>query len=213
MEPVLPEGTLDGLRRRDPDAIAACYEAFAEPLYRYLRSACSDRSLAEDLVEATFVELVEAAPALVGGPPAVRAWLFRAGRHNLLDEVRKQRRRGDVPLDAEAAERRPAPDAGPEQRAVEAELAGLLREAVAALSPDQREVIALRFFADLSGPEVAAVTGRRVGAVKALQHRAVRALERILRDRGQLDAARAAVALARNSDRTSRAVRNEEDDR
>ena len=190
MEPTLPDGVLDGIRRRDPEAFAACYEAVADPLYRYLRHRCNDAALAEDLVEQTFLELVEAAPALVGGPSAVQAWLFRAGRNNLLDAVRKERRRGDVPLEAEAAERRPAPEPGPDDQVVDRDRARILRSAMSELSDDQQEVLALRFFADLSGPEVAAVTGRRVGAVKALQHRAVRALERVLRARGQLEALR-----------------------
>jgi DNA-directed RNA polymerase specialized sigma24 family protein len=103
-----------------------------------------------------------------------------------------------VPLFEADAAARASPDPGPEERAIAGDHAAVLRDALAALSPDQREVLALRFFGDLSGPEVAAVTGRRIGAVKALQHRGVRALERVLRDRGQLDALRSAAGSTRN---------------
>lgn len=204
MEPPLPDGVLDGIRRRDPDAFAACYEALADPLYRYLRHRCDDPTLAEDLVEATFLELVEQAPALVGGPRAVRAWLFRAGRNNLLDAVRKERRHGDVSLDESTTAAYPGTDPDPAQAVVAGDHAQVLREALLALSPDQREVLALRFFAELTGPEVAAVTGRSLNAIKALQHRGVRALERVLRDRGVLHALSDAVTT-RNQETASRA--------
>jgi RNA polymerase sigma-70 factor, ECF subfamily len=187
-DPSLPEDVLEGIRRRDPAAFAACYEALADPLYAYLRYRCGDATLAEDLVLATFCEFVEAAPALVGGPSAVRAWLFRAGRNNMLDAVRKAKRRADAPLDVEQAAALPAEEAGPETRAIAREESRRLRAALDELSPDQREVLVLRFFAGLSGPEVASVTGRRVGAVKALQHRGIRALERALDAHGTLDA-------------------------
>lgn len=181
--PLLPQRAVDGLAERDPDAVAACYEALSAPLYRYLLSRCGDPTLAEDLVEATFLELVEAAPRISGGASGVRAWLFRAGRNNLLDAARKARRRGDQPLDERRAVSRPSLDAGPETLALDAEARALLRSALAELSDDQREVLVLRFGSGLSSAEVAAVTGRTVGAVKALQHRGLRALQRVLQRR------------------------------
>lgn len=179
MEPLLPDAVVLGIRDRDPDAVAACYEALATPLYRYLVGLCGDRTLAEDLVEATFVELIEYAPSLTGGGGAVRAWLFRAGKNNLLDARRKELRRGDRPLDDAVAER-PAPEPGPEQVALAAARDAVVRTALAELSPDQREVLLLRFAGDFTGPEVAALTGRTLGAVKALQHRGLAALARVL---------------------------------
>jgi RNA polymerase sigma-70 factor, ECF subfamily len=178
-----PDDVTDGIRSRDPDAIAACYEAFADPLYRYLWGQCQDPTLAEDLVEATFLELVEAAPSLTGGPRAVRAWLFRAARNNFIDDRRKLRRRGDVPLDERSLANRADDQAGPEEHALSAVRNATVRAALGDLSRDQREVLLLRFGAGLTGPEVAKVTGRTVGAVKALQHRGLAALARTLQSR------------------------------
>jgi RNA polymerase sigma-70 factor (ECF subfamily) len=169
-----------GVRTRDPDALALCYEAVADALYRYLRGLCGDAQLAEDLVEETFLELVEYAPAITGGMSGVRAWLFRAGKNNLIDARRKTTRRGDVPLDMEAAAARPDPGPGPELRALESERGAVLYAAIAQLSEDQQEVVLLRFVSGLSGPEVAEATGRTVGAVKSLQHRALASLGRLL---------------------------------
>lgn len=170
----------EGVRTRDPDALAWCYESLADPLFRYVRGLCGDPTLAEDLVEETFLELVEYAPAITGGLGGIRAWLFRAARNNLIDAKRKSTRRGDLPLDERMAARRPDLDPGPEARALLNEREAVLHTAMASLSPDQREVLMLRFAGGLSGPEVAAATGRTVGAVKSLQHRGLAALAKLL---------------------------------
>lgn len=169
-----------GVARRDPDALASCYEEIADALFRYLLGLCGDRVLAEDLVEETFLELVEAAPTLTGGLSGVRAWLFRAGKNNLIDARRKSARRGDVALDDDFAASRPDRDPGPEAQAEAHEQQAVLYGAMAQVSADQREVLMLRFVGGLSGPEVAEATGRTVGAVKSLQHRGLAALARLL---------------------------------
>jgi DNA-directed RNA polymerase specialized sigma24 family protein len=135
----MPDGLLESIRRRDPEAFAACYEAFADDLFRYLRARCGDGALAEDLVEATFLEFVEAAPALAGGPSAVRAWLFRAGRNNFLDAVRKARRGGGPPRAAGAAPRRgPRPPPPPPPVAGGGAAPGLVRLAFPLAPPPVR---------------------------------------------------------------------------
>lgn len=182
----LADSVADGVRARDPDAIAACYEAIAPGLFRYVLGLCGDRHQAEDHVEATFVELIEYGPKLSGGFSSVRAWLFRAARNNVIDEQRKRRRRGDVPLERGQAgaltilETQAASGPDPESHAIAAEQAARVHEGLAVLSSDQREVLLLRFAADLTGPEVAELTGRTVGAVKALQHRGLASLARVL---------------------------------
>lgn len=181
---MLPDDVVDGIHARDPDALARCYEALAAPLYRFLLARSHDPVLAEDMVEATFLELVTYAPALRGGADGVRAWLFRAARNNLLDEQRKTTRRGDVPFDERGASDRiapaSAPEPGPEEQFLAGERDATVRAAMAHLSDDQHEVLSLRFAAQLSSREIADITGRSVGAVKSLQHRGLAALERLL---------------------------------
>lgn len=179
------DGYVDGVRARDPDAIAVCYEELANPLLRFLIGQCGDRVLAEDLVEATFVELLEHGHRIRGDGEAIRAWLFRAARNNLIDERRKLGRRANVPLSDEEAERHLATGPGPEEAALNAIGDRQLKAALARLSDEQREVIALRFGADLSGPETAQVTGRSTNAVKSLQHRALATLAKILGANGE----------------------------
>lgn len=177
---LLSDDLIAGIAQRDPDAFGACYEALADPLFRYVRGLCGDGRLAEDMVEETFLELVQSAPRITGGVGGLRAWLYRAARNNLIDVKRKQARRGDVPLDMDQATMRPDLSPGPEATAVLGERHDILWTALAQVSEDQREVLMLRFVSGLSGPEVAEATGRTVGAVKSLQHRGLAALARLL---------------------------------
>lgn len=179
------DGYADGVRARDPDAIAGCYVALHEPLYRFLMGQCRNRALAEDLVEQTFEELIRHGDRIRGGGDAIRAWVFRAARNNLIDERRKVGRRGDVPL-GDDAERYVAGDPGPEERALDAIGDPQLQAAIARLSDDQREVIALRFGAGLSGPETAKATGKTTNAVKSLQHRALATLAKFMGAGGEI---------------------------
>jgi len=180
VELVALDGYADGLRARDPEAIAACYEALHVPLFRYLMGQCSNRALAEDLVMLTFEELLQHGHRIRGGGEAIRAWVFRAAKNNLIDERRKRTRRGDVPLSDEEAERHVSNELGPEEAALNAIGDRQLQAALARLSPDQREVLNLRFGAGLSGPETAKVTGRSLNAVKSLQHRALGTLSKLM---------------------------------
>jgi len=180
MDAVVLDGHADGLRAGDPDAIAACYEALHLPLYRFLVGQCGNRTLAEDLVMATFEELLQHGHRIRGGGDAIRAWVFRAARNNLIDERRKMTRRGDVPLSDEVADRHMSSDMGPEEAALNAIGDRQLKAAIARLSDDQREVLSLRFGAGLSGPETAQVTGRSLNAVKSLQHRALASLSKLI---------------------------------
>lgn len=199
-DPALDDRQVAALGDRDPGAITAAYEALADPLFRYLRSRCEQDELAADIVEATFVELLQAAPQLTGGVVGLRRWLFTAARHNLLDEQRKHRRRGDVALSdeegTEAADRfrgdgsaggaggaaeggQPGhadPVATPEQAFLDAERDTEVRRALASLPEVQREVLELRFAGELSADEAGEVMHRSAGAVRVLQHRALKAL-------------------------------------
>ena len=185
------------LAQRDSEAITAAYEAMANPVFRYVRSRCGDDELAADIVETTFVELLRAAPQLDGGVAGLRRWLFTAARHNLLDEQRKQRRRGDVALSDEDgadggdratgdvppqrgqpghADARPTP----EEQVTAGERDADVRRALATLPDDQREVLRLRFAGELSAAEIGEIMQRSPGAVRVLQHRALTALAEAL---------------------------------
>ena len=100
---------------------------------------------------------------------ALRRWVFTIARNRATDAARRARRRPRA-SGAEVPDQPAAPPAEP----LDPQLVGALQQ----LTADQREVVALRFIADLPIEEVARMTRRSVGATKALQHRALENLRR-----------------------------------
>ena len=150
---------------------AELYRALAPAVLGYLRSQRAPDP--EDLLGEVFLQVARDLPRYRGDEDGLRPWVFAIARHRLLDARRR-------------ASRRPVPSheglpevADPRGESVDPVDPGLAA-AVAQLTPEQREVVALRFIADLSLEEVARLTGRKAGAVKAMQHRALAQLARIL---------------------------------
>ena len=175
----LPADVLAAARLGDPAGVEAVYRRYAPAVLAWFRSRLGDGHLAEDLTGDAFVAVIGALPGYQGGPEAFAGWLFTLVRRDFVDHLRRTSRRPETPM-AEVASFMTAtsPDAADE---VLARADGdLVRAALAQLSPDQREVLVLRVVAGLTAPEVAAATGRTVGAVKALQHRGLDSLGRLL---------------------------------
>jgi RNA polymerase sigma-70 factor (ECF subfamily) len=113
-----------------------------------------------------------------------RSWVFTIAHHLVVDERRRVARRPKrTTLDAAG------PDPGPPSRdAAEEAMTGLgddrVRRLLAGLAPDQRDVVLLRVVADLSIEDTAAALRKKPGAVKALQHRAMRTLRTKIEEEG-----------------------------
>lgn len=179
------EKVAEGVRAGDPDAVGAVYVALADRLLGYLMARVHDRATAEDLLEATFVELLQKGRTIRGGPAAVKVWMFRAAHFNALDHLRKARRRPEDlcedPNTLEVVDSR----RGPADRAVADDVSRRVRETMKQLSEDQRQVLLLRYVGGLTAPETGRVLGKTDGAVRSLQHRGERTLARLLeRDPG-----------------------------
>ena len=168
-------------RRREPAAVTRIYTAYAPALYRFFMAAVSDRHLAEDLTGTAFVSAIEALPRFRGPIEALGGWLFQIARHDLYDYRRKQARSRIEPLEDNLNEAALA-DGGvdPEELAIERLEGTRVLAALRELSSDQREVLLLRMAGGLTAPEVADILGKTTGAVKALQHRGLASLARVL---------------------------------
>jgi RNA polymerase sigma-70 factor (ECF subfamily) len=181
-EPPFSETIAQGVREGDPDALTAVHRALIGPLTAYLHAQVLDRQLAEDLASETFLELVHSCRTITGGPFEIRGWLYRAAHHNLLDHRRYRARRPVDVVDTvpDGQDHGPSTD----DLALAADGVARVRAALSGLSPDQAQVLTLRFLGGLSAPEVATILGKTEGAVRALQHRAVAAMARLLEDGG-----------------------------
>ena len=137
-----------------------------------------DRAFAEDVTSETFLRALRSIGSVSYQGRDVGAWFVTIARNIVFDHVKSSRYRLEVTT-AELQDNREE-SGGPEQEVMtEATNAELLR-CVSQLGDDQRECIVLRFIEGKSVSEVAQLMDRNEGAVKALQHRAVRRLAQIL---------------------------------
>lgn len=170
----------------DSSAFGALYDRYVDTVYRYVLFRLGDRELAEDITSETFLRALRRITSVSYQGRDVGAWFITIARNIVLDHVKSSRYKLEIVTD-EVSEAGTPPFAGhsgtqdgPEQRALaEATRTALLR-CIADLGDDQRECIVLRFIQGLSLTETAEIMHRNEGAIKALQHRAVRKLAQLL---------------------------------
>jgi RNA polymerase sigma-70 factor (ECF subfamily) len=161
--------------------VTRIYAAYAPALFRFFLAAVGDRPTAEDLTGDVFKSTIEGLPRFRGPVETLGGWLFRIAHHDLSDYRRRQARRLVQPLDdllEEAALAGGAMD--PEELALDRVEGDRVLAALQQLTPDQREVMLLRMVANLTAPEVAGILHKSTDAVKALQHRGLASLARVL---------------------------------
>lgn len=178
------EALVERAQAGDRAALSELYDRLASRVYRFALFRVGNRADAEDLMQRTFLKMIETLPRYQQRGIPFEAWFFRLARNSVIDHLR--RRRAHEPLAALVG----TEDAGPSPED-SAELAAefqRIREAIETLTPIQQEVIAYRFTAGLTPREVGALMGKREGTVRALQFRALQALRRSLDRAAPLDA-------------------------
>lgn len=188
MTPAVTADALSAARTGAGWAFEGIYGALAGPVRRFL--AVQGAPDPDATTQEVFLRVFRGLGGFDGDAEHLRSWVFTVARNLLVDEHRAASRR---PANADA----PLPDqAGPgAEDELHASLdAGYVRGVLDALPADQREVVALRFLADLPLADVATVTGRSVPAVKALQHRGLARLRRLLEDSAARPASSPAAA-------------------
>jgi RNA polymerase sigma-70 factor (ECF subfamily) len=159
----------------DQTAVTQIYERYAAAIYRYIYFRVREAELAEDLQAEVFLRMLEGIHRYEERGWPISAWLYRIAHDRTVDTIRRRRSRKHVPLELWGGS-----CDGPENM-VSAQLDyEELARTLEVLTDDQRQVILLRFMADMSVQEVAKALGRTEGAVKALQHRGLQSLARRL---------------------------------
>lgn len=165
---------------RDADAFAALYEQHVNRIFAHVRARVGDEAVAEDLTAQTFLRAWQAIERYrpVAGRPFI-AWLFAIANNLVVDHYRRYRR------ELIGVEDRPGADLGdPERRALDLELREEIRRAMGRLRGEHQLIVALRLVEGLSYDEVAAITGKRVGALRVTMCRALAQLRKELSTRG-----------------------------
>ena len=183
-------------RRRTAPRSRRCIGATSIAVYGYSFYLLGDHHDAEDATERTFMAALGAIDRYRDEGSTFRSWLFRIAHNQLANALRARSRHRTASLDAVPE---PAAADDPARLAGIADDARRLRAAVASLSEDRRQVMILRFVDGLSAREIGDVLGRSEGAVRVLQHRALRELAALLERRSPTDGRAARNRLRRRA--------------
>jgi RNA polymerase sigma-70 factor, ECF subfamily len=167
-----------GLRRRDPELLDRLIEQYQHRLLRYLIYLTSNRDLAEDMFQETWIRVLERGHQY---DPKFEfsTWLFSIARHLTIDHLRKKNPASlDGLLDAEEGVALDPPDNRPSALEVVAqhEQAERISAAMVGIAAEYREAIVLRFQEGLALEEIAVVTGAPLGTIKSRLYRGLNAL-------------------------------------
>ncbi len=170
------QAILERARRFEAQALEEIFDAFSPGIYRYAYRLVGDEELANECMSETFSRFLAALKRSSGPDTYLQAYLYRIA-HNWITDYYRRRTPPTLQLDGELPAD-PADD--PHQRLADEMTNQQLREALALLTPDQRQVIVLKYLEDWKNEIIAVSMNKPVGAVKALQHRGLEALRRIL---------------------------------
>jgi RNA polymerase sigma-70 factor (ECF subfamily) len=163
-------------RKFDQEALTWVYQTYHAAIYRYIYHHVGHAQTAQDLASDVFRRFLQALRNGGGPTRQLSAWLYRVAHNLIVDELRRRQHRNHESLDG-ALGYMLRDDADSLDNLVGRALAlDRVRHALLELTEEQRQVIALKFLEGMSNAEVAEITGKTVGAVKALQHRGLEML-------------------------------------
>ena len=176
--PDLERTTVDRARTGDQQALADLYDWYMPRVYRYVVARIGHPAEAEDLTEEVFLKMLGAISDFRWREVPFSSWIFRIAHNCIATHYRKSAQRGGATaeLSEDMVDGRPDLATSVEERITIEEV----RRASALLPEAQREVIALRFGSGLSIADTAKALGKREGNIKALQHKAVAKLQKML---------------------------------
>ena len=165
---------LDGLQKLDSQVIAAIYDRYFPEIYRYVYYRLGNENLAEDIASDVFVRLLEAVKKKRGPQKNIKGWLLSTASNVISDHLRRVYKRPTETISESM------PDLGTSltDEVDRRQQAESIRSAYTQLTADQQDVLALRFGDGYSLEETAQAMQKNVNAVKALQFRALTALQR-----------------------------------
>ena len=170
------EELLQRAKMFDQAALAEMYDRFSPGLYTYSMRLLGDSNLAEDCVSETFSRLIQAISKGRGPRDYLQAYIYRIAHNWITDRYRRNRDQWEELKEEtrDSEEERPVQIADCNFRQER------LRKALLCLTPEQRQVVVLRFIEEWDLKLVAHAIGKPLGATKALQHRAMIALRKVL---------------------------------
>jgi len=152
----------------DESALAEIYDRYQAALYRYAYRLLGDPQLAEDCLADTFFRFLK--NLRKGNAPTenLRAYLYRIAHNWITDYYRRSQRALEQELSDNLTKNEDL-----DEKISTREQNKIVRSAILSLTPDQQQVVILKYFEGWQNEEIARSLGKRVGAVKALLHRSL----------------------------------------
>ena len=164
------------------------YELFVEPVFRYVYLRVGNWEEAEDLTSRIFIKVFKKIKSYRERGIPFSAWLFRVAHNEIVDHYRTK---GPVCKSFEEIYENPvSSESDPERVILEEETRKKILEALTKLTPDQREVIVLRYLQEFSISEIAKIMDRSETAIRSLLQRALRRLNKVLLSGGEEEEAK-----------------------
>jgi RNA polymerase sigma-70 factor (ECF subfamily) len=173
---------LERAREYDAQALAEIYDRYAESIYRYAYRYVGNAELAEDLTSEVFLKLLQVLGTSRAPRQQLQGWLYRVARNLAIDWFRQQAKGAILSLNEDLT---PEDGDSPSTRLELQQLQHDLREAISQLTPDQQQVIVLRFAEGRKIRDIGRLMGKSEGSVKLLQFRAINRLRTLLDNQGK----------------------------
>jgi RNA polymerase sigma-70 factor, ECF subfamily len=173
---------VDRAQAGDREALEELYLIHFDRIYSYLHVSVGNRHDAEDLTTQTFLKMLESIGKFRWQSAPFSAWLFRIAHNLAMDHFRSTRRwqpEENVP------EPEPDESTSAEAGALQAIGRKSMLELIEELSPEQQQVLTLKFLFNFANAEAATILGKSEGAIKSLQHRALASLQKQIEKREQ----------------------------
>lgn len=162
----------------DGEAFGQLYDRYVDIVFRFVYYRVNDRALAEDFTSETFLRALRRISTISYQGRDIGAWFMTIARNIVLDHMKSARHRLEITTSDAIESKDSAPS--PETAVLQALNSERLMAAVQQLGDEQRDCVMLRFVQGFSVSETASVMGKNDGAIKALQHRAVRKLAELV---------------------------------
>ena len=172
------------------DALGALYDRYGRLVYTVALHIVGDAETAEEVTQDVFVRVWDGAHAYRVDLAKVSSWMISITRYRAIDELRRRKVRVEKHqvdwLDDAAFDGLPA-QPGPELDVDSALQRRHVRQVIAALPPEQRQLLGLAFFKGLSHSQIAEVVGEPLGTVKSRIRLAMQKVRDAMKERGAID--------------------------
>ena len=154
--------TVARARKGDADAFEQLVNTYRDQVFRLALRMCGNETDADEVAQDAFLSAWKGLPNF-RGDSRFSTWLYQLTTHAAIDLLRRQKRRGETDDITEISVVDPAP--GPQQQAEQSETRQAVRDAMAQLTPEYRQIVVLRFLQELSYEEIAAALKLPPGTV------------------------------------------------